>query len=206
MRDTAERLNRTWLAIIGLLALLLGAAGILLATGAAATITDSLDPGFSAARPADPALPESFGDAAAADIAPIILTIVAVLTGILALLWLLAQIPRRHQARTFRLHAEDGAAGYTLCEPRVFSEAVESHVQRLPGVTGADALLRGSAGACDLALNVRVDDRADVQDLLHRIHSDVAGDLETALESPLRKLAVLVTVGNRQRKDTTAVL
>ncbi|MBG6225385.1 hypothetical protein IWX63_001957 [Arthrobacter sp. CAN_A2] len=206
MRETAGRLNRTWLTIIGLLALLLGVAGILLAAGLAATITASLDAGFRAARPADPAFPGTFRDVFAADLTPIILTVVSVLIGILALLWLLAQVPRRHPARTFRLHAGDGATGYTLCEPKVLSEAVENHMQRLPGVTGAEAVLRGSATACDLSLNVTIDDRADVQDVLHRIHSAVAADLETALETPLRKVAVLVTVGNRQRSDTSAVL
>ena len=206
MRETAGRLNRTWLAIIGLLALLLGAAGTLLATGAAGTITESLNAGFTPARPTDPAVPAQVRDVLATDVAPLIVTVVAVLIGILALLWLLAQIPRRRPAGTFRLHADDGATGYTLCEPKVLAEAIENHVQRLPGVTGADALLRGSATASDLTLTVRIDDRADVQDLLHRIRTDVAPDLETALETPLRRLAVLVTVGSRQRNDSTAVL
>ncbi|RJT75117.1 hypothetical protein D6T63_18195 [Arthrobacter cheniae] len=206
MRDTAGRLNRTWLAIIGLLVLLLGVAGLLLASGAAATVTESLNAGFTPTQPTDTAVPTGLRDVFAADAAPLILAVLAVLVGILALLWLLAQVPRRHGARTFRLRTDDGAAGYTRCEPEVLAEAVENHVQRLPGVTGANALLRGSATETDLNINVRVDDRTDLQDLLHRIHTDVAADLETALETPLRKLAVLITVGNRQRNDKTAVL
>ncbi|WP_104165946.1 hypothetical protein [Arthrobacter sp. SX1312] len=206
MRETAGRLNRTWLAIIGLLVLLLGAAGLLLASGAAATVTGALNAGFIPARPSDTVVPAGLRDAFTADAAPLVLTALAVLVGFLALLWLLAQVPRRHPARTFRLHTDDGGTGYTRCEPKVLAEAVENHVLRLPGVTGADALLRGSATEPDLFLTVRVDDRADLQDLLHLIHTDVAADLETALETPLRNLAVLVTVGNQQRNDSTAVL
>lgn len=206
MRETAGRLNRTWLAIIGLLVLLLGAAGLLLASGGAATVTESLNAGFTPARPTDTAVPAGLRDIFAADAAPLILTALAVLAGILALLWLLAQVPRRHSARTFRLHTDDGAAGYTRCEPKVLSEAVENHVQRLSGVTAADALLRGSSTETDLTISVKVDDHADLQDLLNRIHADVAADLETALETPLRKVAVLITVGNRQRNDKTALL
>lgn len=206
MRDTAGRLNRTWLAIIGLLVLLLGAVGLLLASGAAATVTNSLNARFTPAQPTDSVVPAGLRDVFGTEAAPLVLTALAVVVGFLALLWLLAQVPRRHPARTFRLHSDDGATGYTRCEPKVLSEAVENHVLRLPGVTGADALLRGSATEPDLNLTVRVDDRADLQALLHLVHTEVAADLETALESPLRSLAVLITVGNRQRDDKTAVL
>lgn len=206
MRQTAGRLNRTWLAIIGLLVLLLGAAGLLLASGAAVTVAEALNAGFTPARPSDTVIPAGFDDVVATTAAALVLTALSVLVGLLALLWLLAQVPRRRPARTFRLHTDDGAAGYTRCEPKVLAEAVENHVLRLPGVTGADALLRGSASEPDLNLTVRVDDRADLQDVLHLIHTDVAADLETALETSLRTLAVLITVGNQQRDDRTAVL
>ncbi|WP_434993646.1 hypothetical protein [Arthrobacter sp. Ld5] len=206
MRQTAGRLNRTWLAIIGFLVLLLGAAGLLLASGAAAAVTEVLNAGFTPARPTDTIVPAGLDEVVAAAATPLVLTALAVLVGFLALLWLFAQVPRRRSVRTFRLHDGDGAAGYTRCEPKVLSEAVENHVLRLPGVTGADVLLRGSATEPELSLTVRVEDRADVQDVLRLIHTDVAGDLETALETSLANLAVLVTVGNQRRDERTAVL
>lgn len=38
MRQTAARLNRTWLTVLGLVLVVAGAAGLLLATGAAAPL------------------------------------------------------------------------------------------------------------------------------------------------------------------------
>ncbi|WP_026549663.1 alkaline shock response membrane anchor protein AmaP [Arthrobacter sp. Br18] len=206
MRESAGRLNRTWLAIIGLATLILGIAGVLLASGLAGTIAQSAGAGFSPAEPADPALPEGFRDVFANDAAPIILAVLAVLIGIGALLWLLAQIPRRNQARAFRLHGDNGSTGYTTCEPRVLTDAVEQETAALPGVTGATALLRGTAAEPELTIDVRVDDRADVQDVLEKIHAQVASNLETALETPLRKVAVLFNVTARRRNDHEAVL
>ncbi|WP_049822048.1 alkaline shock response membrane anchor protein AmaP [Arthrobacter sp. H41] len=206
MRQTAGRLNRTWLAVIGLVTLVLGIAGILLASGTAGTLAQSSGAGIQAPQPADPALPEGVRDVFAPDIAAVILAVLAVLVGVLALLWLLAQIPRRNQARALRLHGNDGATGYTTCEPKVLTKAVEEETGALSGVTGATALLRGSAAEPELTIDVRVDDRADVQEILEKIHTRVASNLETALETPLRKVAVLFNVTSHRQNDREVVL
>ncbi len=124
--------------------------------------------------------------------------------GVFALFWLLAQIPRRNQARAFRLHGNDGATGYTTCEPKVLTTAAEDETGALSGAT---ALLRGTASEPELAIDVRFDDRADdVQDILENIHTQVAANLETGLETPLRKVAVLFNVTSHRQNDREVVL
>ncbi|WP_049829323.1 hypothetical protein [Arthrobacter sp. RIT-PI-e] len=204
MRETAGTLNRTWLAIIGVVALLLGTAGILLASGTASGLASSV--GLEPPAPGDPALPENFQDVFVPDTAAAIVAVVAVVVGLLALVWLLAQVPRRNQARTFRLHADDAVDGRTTCEPRVMASAVESDVERIYGVISAAALLRGSASQPELTLDVKIDQRADVRSIIEQIHAEVAPNLETALETPLRRTAVLVNIGASRGNEKAAVL
>lgn len=206
MRQTAGRLNRTWLVIIGLVALILGVAGLLLASGVAKSVIQSLGGGVTAPQPEDPALPAGFQSVFAPDSAAIILTVIAVLVGVCALLWLLAQIPRRNRVGTFRLHEDNAVDGYTRCETKVLGEAVEKETERLHGVNAVGVLLRGSSTDAELTLDVKVDDRADVQDIVRRISSEVAPNLEAALEAPLRKIAVLLNVSPHRSKDRAAVL
>lgn len=206
MRHTAGGLNRTWLLIIGLVALLLGLTGILLASGTAASLTSAVNPGLQPAGPRKRILPEGFQDVFASNGAAILVTIAAVIVGLLALAWLLAQIPKRQQARTFRLHAEDAVDGRTRCEPRVIADAVETDVEGIYGVTGASALLRGSATQPELNLDVKVDPRSDIRDIIDQIHSLIAPNLETALETPLRRTAVLINVSAPKTNNKTVVL
>ncbi|RJT74878.1 alkaline shock response membrane anchor protein AmaP [Arthrobacter cheniae] len=206
MRETAGKLNRTWLAIIGLVSLLLGISCILLASGAALGIAAATGVGVQPADPSDRALPGGFQDIFATPLAAVIVAALGVLVGLLALGWLLAQVPKRNQARTFRLHTDDAVDGQTNCEPHVISDAVEADVQRISGVNTATALLRGSASQPELNLDVKVDPRADVRSIIDQIHATVTPNLETALETPLRKTAVLVNVTNRRSRDKTAVL
>ncbi|MBG6218234.1 hypothetical protein IWX75_002715 [Arthrobacter sp. CAN_A6] len=206
MRETAGKLNRTWLAIVGLVSLLLGAAGLLLASGAASGLAASTGIGVQPATPSDQALPEGFEDIFATTLAAVIVAGLAIVVGLLVLGWLLAQVPKRNQARTFRLHSDDGVDGQTNCEPRVISDAVEVDVERIPGVNAATALLRGSASQPELNLDIKLDPRADVRSIVDQIHATVTPNLETALETPLRKTAVIVNVTNRRGSDKTAVL
>ena len=45
----------------------------------------------------------------------------------LGLLWIIAQIPRKNPAGTYRLH-DDGGQGFTLCDPSVLAAAVENRI------------------------------------------------------------------------------
>lgn len=205
MRQTVGALNRTWLAIIGLIGLLLGLAGLLFATGLANQLAQALGLNTQLAQPAEPAVPVDLQTVLEPQPVAIITAVVGILLGLLALAWVIAQIPRRNQARPLRLH-EDGADGLIICEPNVLTRAVENQIEDFPGVIDADAVLRGTASAPELTVNVTVDDRADVQEVIDRVHNDAAADLETALETPLRRLGVLVDVSIKRKSDKAVVL
>lgn len=206
MRQTPGRLNRTWLALTGLFMLLLGLTGILLAAGLARQTLAAAGLTLQTAQPRDSVVPEGFQNIFVPPTAALILTVVSIILGVLALAWLLAQIPKRQPASTFRLHGTDGTQGYTTCDPGVIAHAVESEVRQLPGVQDAAALLRGSASQPELNLDIRIDTRADVQHIINQAHTTVATNLETALETPLRKVALLINVSAHRGNDKTVVL
>ncbi|GAA3554912.1 hypothetical protein GCM10022197_07590 [Microlunatus spumicola] len=195
MRQTASRLNRTWLTILGVLLLLVGAVGVLLGTGQAAPLLARTGAGFTPPG-TDRRL---FGDATAGAFAltwvVLVTAVVAVVLALLGLLWLIAQIPRANAAKPFRLH-DDARTGLTRVDADVLTHAVEAQVKALPGVTGASAVIRGSAAHPDLTLRVTADDRTDVRGLLERLHDQVAADLGASLDTPLRRLGVQVEVSS----------
>ena len=205
MRQTAARLNRTWLTILGVLLVLLGAVGLLLATGRAAALLRSTGLGWTPPQTGQ----RLFGDATATAFGltwVVVLTaVVAVVLGLLGLGWLLAQVPRKHEAKPFRLH-DDAETGLTRIDASVVTGAVEAQAKSLPGVSGASAVLRGSVERPELTLRVTVDDRTPVLDVLERLHREVAGDLAGALDTRLRRLAVQVEVSSaRSGKDRITV-
>jgi hypothetical protein len=193
MRQTAGVLNRTWLLILGLLSLLAGALLLLLASG---QLTGDSAPGLLPASPQDPVIT---GDIRSIFDPPYIAAIILVLgivTGILGLLWIIAQIPRKNEARPYRLH-DDPARGYTICDPGVLAAAVENQINALPGVTGSSALLRGTANRPELTARVTVNNRADIQDIIDRIQNSTVRDLTTTLEAPLQHLGLRIEVSSR---------
>lgn len=206
MRETAGKLNRTWLATIGLLTILAGTAGILLSSGLAGSLAESSGIGISPVDPNEQVFPVAPSEALNTPLAAIIVTVVAALVGLLALAWLSAQVPKRHQGDTFRLHGKQGSDGYTLCDPKVLASAVESEAEALLGVASASAILRGSANEPELNLDIKMDDRAKVQDVIDSVHRQIAPNLEAALEVPLRRVAVLLNVTRRPSGDKTAVI
>lgn len=193
MRQTASRLNRTWLTIIGVLLLLVGAAGLLLSVGQAAPLVRRTGLGWT------PPTPERhlFGVATAGAFTQswvvVVTAVVAVVLGLLGLAWLLAQIPRANAAKPFRLH-DDARTGLTRVESDVLTRAVEAQVKLLPGVTAASAVLRGSAEHPDLTLRVTAGDRTDVAALLEQLHGSVATDLGDALDTRVRRLGVQLEI------------
>ena len=193
MRQTASRLNRTWLTILGVVLLLVGAVGILLATGQAAPLSQQA--GLGVTPPGTDR--RLFGSATASAFAQsgvvVLVAVVAVVIGLLGLAWLIAQIPRSNPAKPFRLH-DDAQTGITRVESDVLTEAVEAQVKALPGVNAASAVLRGSAERPDLTLKVTADDRTDVGALLGRLHDQVAADLGDALDTRLARLGVQVEI------------
>lgn len=197
MRHRAGALNRTWLAILGVL-VLAGGIGLLLQAGGILQRPAGTPPARDRVVPGD--LHSSFAQPWVA----VTLLVLGVIIGMLGLLWVLAQIPRKDPAEPYRLH-DDGTQGRTLCDPSVLAGAVRDQVDALPGVVTSSAQLRGTAEEPDLTLKVTVNDRADVRDLLSRLEASTLPDLSTALEAPLHRFRLQLEVtGRAQSTGTTA--
>lgn len=197
MRRTAARLNRTWLTIIGLVLLLAGVAGLLVALGQATPLLQRVGLGWQAPEGSRRLFGAATAGAFATTWVVVVTAAVGVVLGLLALAWLVAQVPRKHEARPFRLR--DDASGLTTVSASVLTDAVEAHALSLPGVNGAAAVLRGGRDRPDLTLRITVDDRADVPQVLERLHTEVAGALATSLDAPLSRLGVQVEVSSARR-------
>lgn len=197
MRQNAGTLNRTWLAILGILCLAAGTALLLQTNGTLQTLLNTAPAWQSVVA----------GDLQAFLAQPwvaAILLIIGVIIGVLGLLWIIAQIPRKNRAGAYRLH-DDGSQGFTLCDPSVLAAAVEKQINTLPGVVTSAALLRGTAMAPDLTLKVTVNDRADVRDVIHRIQTTTLPELSSALEAPLQSSRLQIDVSGRTQSTGTVV-
>lgn len=127
-----------------------------------------------------------------------------IILGLLALWWILAEVPRRRAATSYRLH-EDPARGITRCDPAVLAAAVEDDAGSLPGVVDSTALLRGTAESPDLALRLILNERADVQEALRQVRTDVLANLSRALEVPLHTAGIALEVSARPAKAGSTV-
>ena len=197
MRQTAGTLNRTWLAILGILVLAAGTALLLQSNGTLHALLNTAPFWESVVT----------GDLHAFFAQPwvvAVMLIIGVIIGVLGLLWIIAQIPRKNTAGAYRLH-DDGSQGFTLCDPSVLAAAVENQINTLPGVVTSAALLRGTARAADLSLRVTVNDRADVQDLIHRIQTSTLPELSSALEAPLQRSQLQIDISGRTQSTGTVV-
>lgn len=197
MRQNAGTLNRTWLAILGILVLAAGTALLLQASG---TLQEFLNtaPAWQSVITGD-----LHAFLAPQGVAAVVL-IIGLIIGVLGLLWIIAQIPRRNSAGAYRLH-DDRSQGFTLCDPSVLAAAVEKQINTLPGVVTSAALLRGSANAPDLTLKVTVNDRADVRDVIRRIQTTTLPELSSALEAPLQSCRLQIDVSGRTQSTGTVV-
>ncbi|MBT2534110.1 hypothetical protein J7E83_18665 [Arthrobacter sp. ISL-48] len=198
MRQHAGALNRTWLVILGILAL---AGGVLILLAASGTLHAMSSATVAAESPVVPGDLHTVLEQASVTA---LVLMAGVLMGALGLLWILAQIPRRNPADRYRLH-QDPASGTTLCDASVLGAAVENQINTLPGVVGSSALLRGTAMEPDLTMKVTVNNRADIQDVLHSINTRVIPDLSKALETPLRRTGIQLEVSGRNAVAGTTV-
>ena len=193
MRQTAVRLNRAWLTIIGILLILAGLVIVAVGTGLLATGANAVGLTLTGPGPDN----RLFGSATSSAFT---LTWVVVLVGILGLIvallglaWLIAQIPRSNETAPLRLH-DDAGSGLTRCAPSVLTGAVEDQVKALPGVHNASAMLRGSAQQPDLTLKVTASDRTSIPQLLHTLQNQVAADFGDSLDTQLARLGVQIEI------------
>lgn len=205
MRQTVGKLNRAWLAVIGTILLLGGLVATAIAVGVSTRLLTAAGTGVSGPRTTSKIIGSSVGSVFGQTWVIVLVGVVGLILGILGLAWLLAQIPKVNAAKAFRLH-DDADRGQTVVQPSVLTSAVEQETEALSGVSAASAVLRGTANEPELTLKVTANDRTDLPQLLTQIQTDVAGHLSTAMETPLRRLAVQLDITAAKRTNDTVTL
>lgn len=168
------RLNRTLLVLVGLLLLVAGAAGLLFGTGLVRGLLPALDPSA-------PLLPASLDPP---DWVPWATIAVAVVVGLLALRWLLAQARRRPRTGTWTLPSstvEGRDAGATRMHSDHAADALSADVETYDGVRRATALLVGDRSRPRVQLEVTAEAGADLAGLRERITGHALPRMREAL-------------------------
>ncbi len=197
MKHTAGTLNRTCLAILGILILATGVLGLLQAAGILQAIAQTPEP---EAKVVSGELHPFFAQTWVVAL----MLVIGVVFGVLALAWMIAQVPRRNLSEKYRLHL-DTTQGRTTCEPSVLASAVVEQINGLPGVVTSSARLRGTADQPDLDLKVTVNDGADIRELLRKLEGSIPADVSTALESPIQRCRLELDVSARTQQSGAVV-
>lgn len=191
-------LNRFWLLVIGLV-LLVGAV-VIGGIAFGATI-----PGVTLPDPQAGAVPSGWAPWLSNTWVLLGIIVLGLVLVALSLGWLIAQIPHRDGAKSLRLH-EDPRAGTTMLSPSVIARAVENQTETLPGVTGATALIRGTATRPELVLQVTANERSDLAALLRRVNDEVVRDLGIALEVRPHHVGIQLDVSSATRSQSSVTL
>ena len=194
MRQSPARLNRFWLAVIGLV-LLVGAAVLGAAT---AGLLGTVVPGAASPSSGSPVVAL---DPAATAAAPALqggLVAAGVLLAVLGLVWLLAQVPRRRRTRTYRLQAAEDN-GLVSLNPALLEGALNEDIERLPDVRKSRSVLRGSAAEPDITIRATLDHRAPVADVVRSIREGAVERLAGSLEAVPRTVAIIVDISTASR-------
>ena len=204
MRVFSSGLNRTWLAIIGLVVLLAGALATMVATGLLGTVLSG------SARTSVPASGDRLLEPGATDFfanqGVIIGTaVLGIVLALLGLAWLMAQVPHTRPAAPLRLR-DDAALGLTSARSDVIADVVVADLETLPEVTSASAVLRGSASCPQLTLKLTASDHADVRALLNAVQTGPVARLAGALDTTLEHLGVQVDVSPQRRTSDSVTL
>lgn len=173
MNPTADRGNRTLLSLLALLLLAAAGLGLALSLGA-----------FGTAHAREPLLlpaAQRFAHRNSGRFWPVV-AVVAVILGLLALRWLLAQFG------TDRIHSldlePDTTTGATTVHTSAVTDALSAEIESYRGVARAAARLIGSEHDPDLVLAVTVQDRADLGALRDRIEEHAIAHARAALSAP----------------------
>jgi hypothetical protein len=169
------RLNRTVLALLGLLLLLAGALVLLVGSGAATSAPAGLPVAADA-----PLLPPTPDPPAWLPWAG---TAVATFVGLAALRWLAAQAVRVPRGTNWQL-ADDPHTGATLLSTTAAAAPLAAEISTYPGVRAATARLAGVHQHPELHIQITMDDRASLSDLRHRIDEAAIPRLIGALDLP----------------------
>lgn len=195
MRHTPGRLNRVWLTIIGIILLVGGG----LATSIGLGLLEGVAVGGLRAPASDqPVLVLT----ARTQLLPVALIGAGVVVGIFAVLWLLAQIPRKHGASTLKIEDPD-SRGLTVLKPTLLEGAISDRVAELHDVTGARTVVRGSSRTPDITVRVTASAHADIPSVLADVEQRVTSDVRDALGQQPAALAIEVDIRTDPKKDTS---
>ncbi|MFP5019324.1 alkaline shock response membrane anchor protein AmaP [Pseudonocardia phyllosphaerae] len=187
------RLNRTLLALSGLVLLLVGAAVLLLGTGLLAAVPGVPDP----AAPLLPAPPDP------PDWWPWLAVVAGVVVGLLALRWLLAQGRRKPRTSEWALPAEpvDGRdTGRTRMHSDRVADALAADVRSYDGVRRASAVLVGEQHRPRVQLDVTAEAAADLTALRARIAEHALPRLREAIGSEPGRTELLLRLATDDRR------
>jgi len=193
MRQLSGRLNRAWLAVIGIVVVLAGMVASLIALGLLSRLITATGIGLAVPSRSSRVVGSGVGEFLDQPAAVVAVGVAGVILGVLGLVWLFAQIPRANAAKPFRLQ-DDAVRGLTVCTADVLTAAVEADAVSLPGVTDASAVLRGTARQPEMTMRISVNDRTDIKQLLNTLQAETAAHLANAMETPLNHLAAQFNV------------
>lgn len=164
-------LNRTLLALIGLLLLVAGAAGLASGLGQLRSVLPGLDPSA-------PLLPAGV---TVLLWVPWVAIVAAVVVGLLCLRWLVAQALRRPATGTWSLR-QGASGGSTTLPADAAGDAVAADIEGYTGVRKATATLTGTHEAPLLQLEVTTEENTPVGALRDRITAHALPRLCAALD------------------------
>ncbi|MEO6998917.1 MAG: hypothetical protein ABI112_12610 [Terracoccus sp.] len=204
MRVFSSGLNRTWLAIVGLVVLIAGALATMVATG---LLTKVLSGSARTSVPAsgDRLLQGGANDFFANQSVIIATAVVGVVLTLLGLAWLVAQVPHTRAAAALRLR-DDPSMGLTSVKSEVLSDVVVADLETLPEVISATAVLRGSASHPQLTVTLTASDRADVRSLLQAVQTGPVRRLAESLDTTVEHLGIQVDVSPERRTSDSVTL
>jgi hypothetical protein len=171
MTTPADTANRVVLLLLGLLTLAAGGLGLALSMGAWGS-TEADRPVLSETLRGYPDDNPWFWWAVAG---------VALLTAVLCLLWLRAQLRTRRVSRVDR--TTDPREGYTTIHAAAIARAVEDEVEAIPGVTSASARIHDNP-RLRVALTVAMTDTTDIDRLRTQLEDHVVAHLRQAVADP----------------------
>ncbi|MEV6923751.1 alkaline shock response membrane anchor protein AmaP [Dactylosporangium sp. NPDC051485] len=189
----ADRANRVALAILGLVLLGLGVAGLLLGAGvfggraAHRTLVDNDVVRFVISQ-RDWLWP--------------VLAVIAVVVALLALRWLLAVLFSTGRLAGIRV-AGDRAAGRTTLVSAALVDAVSSEIEQYRGVRSARTRVEGDPADPRLAVTVRADRDADLAALHRNIEHNALAHARHALDAPDLPIRLNLTTARRHGPRVT---
>lgn len=183
MRTVSSARNRTLLIVIGVLLLVGGALLATVSFGLAAQI-----PWLSTWAPEPQETPGSLLGPVSQYVVPVSVALVVIVV-LLALWWLLRQIPTKPRTTSYRI-SDDPELGTTTIAPSVIARVVEDHLQTLPGISGSQVDLAGTGGHPEILIRSTMGPRGNVNRVVEAIYGRVVQDAQNALQTEFAHVGV----------------